>query len=401
MPADLILITHAHSDHNQIDLIEQRNEDCRIITQNEALVNGVHQKFELGYVTVEAVEAGNNPTHDINECVGYVLTLSDGVSIYVSGDTSTTEQMAELAEKEIDYAFFCCDGHFNMDTEEASRCADLVKAKYSIPYHTKTSPLDSNFDIEKAEMFEAENRLIIDMGEEILLQPNESTLQTQETTSNTESQLTKETFSAEDGTTLPYWLYTPQNAAPGMPMIVYLHGGSVKGNNLDMLMENDGLPKYLKEGKLSNISAYIVMPQTTASRWSDIKDIMYNFVSTMAKTYEIDTSRISLTGHSMGGNGTWDLAAAFPDVFSRIAPLSGAVIASQDIIEALSDVSVWTFVGSEDTIVEAEYTEQFMEQLSTVNESAKLTVLEGIDHFGVPSVAYLDESYSLIDWLIQ
>ena len=73
MPADLILITHAHSDHNQIDLIEQRNEDCRIITQNEALVNGVHQKFELGYVTVEAVEAGNNPTHDINECVGYVL----------------------------------------------------------------------------------------------------------------------------------------------------------------------------------------------------------------------------------------------------------------------------------------------------------------------------------------
>ncbi len=110
LPADLILVTHGHYDHNGLDLVQSRSEDCRIITQNEALAGGEHQSFDLGYVRVEAVEAGYNQNHDVNSCVGYVLTFSNGRSVYVTGDTSTTQQMPLLAEKEIDYAFFCCDG---------------------------------------------------------------------------------------------------------------------------------------------------------------------------------------------------------------------------------------------------------------------------------------------------
>ena len=64
-----------------------------------------HQVFDLGYVTIEAVEAGYNRWHDVSECVGYVLTFSNGRSIYVTGDTSTMEQMPDMAEMEIDYAF--------------------------------------------------------------------------------------------------------------------------------------------------------------------------------------------------------------------------------------------------------------------------------------------------------
>ena len=66
LPADLILVTHGHPDHNQIDLIENRNEDCRIITHEEALEGGEHQTFDFGYVTVEAVEAGYNKNYDVN-----------------------------------------------------------------------------------------------------------------------------------------------------------------------------------------------------------------------------------------------------------------------------------------------------------------------------------------------
>ena len=98
MPADLILVTHSHFDHNAVDKIENRNDDCTIITQNEAIKNGEHQIFNLDFVTVEAVEAGYNKWHDVSECVGYVLTFSNGKSIYVTGDTSTTEQMPKLAE---------------------------------------------------------------------------------------------------------------------------------------------------------------------------------------------------------------------------------------------------------------------------------------------------------------
>lgn len=166
--ADLILITHSHYDHNGVDKVKNRKPDCRIITWKEALADGEHQTFDLGYATVEAVEAGYNRWHDVKECVGYIVTLSDGISVYVTGDTSKTEQMPMLADRNIDYAFYCCDGVFNMDLDEAAECAGLVQAKHNIPYHVIAQD-GVYFDRERAEQFEAENRLIVGEGEEIEL----------------------------------------------------------------------------------------------------------------------------------------------------------------------------------------------------------------------------------------
>ena len=167
--ADLILVTHSHFDHTALDRVTDRAPDCRIITWKEALADGRHQTFDLGYAVVEAVEAGNNRNHDVRSCVGYVLTLSDGVRVYVSGDTSETKQMARMAPMQIDYAFFCCDGVYNMDMAEAARCASLVGAKHNIPYHVIGAGNGRYFDRARAEQFAAENRLILDEGETIAL----------------------------------------------------------------------------------------------------------------------------------------------------------------------------------------------------------------------------------------
>ncbi|MBQ6265237.1 MAG: MBL fold metallo-hydrolase [Clostridia bacterium] len=164
--ADLILVTHSHSDHTAVNLIGKRNPDCRVITYKEALEGGTHHRFDFDYVTVEAVEAGYNRNHNVKECVGYILTLQDGITLYVSGDTSRTPQMARLARRNIDYALFCCDGVYNMDTDEAVRCAALVGAKHNIPYHMAPGKL---FDKDRAGKFDAPNRLIIADGEEIEL----------------------------------------------------------------------------------------------------------------------------------------------------------------------------------------------------------------------------------------
>ncbi|MBQ1389334.1 MAG: MBL fold metallo-hydrolase [Clostridia bacterium] len=166
LAADLVLVTHDHFDHNQIDKIENKNDDCKIITQDDALVNGEYMTFELPFVTAEAVEAGNNPNHDINSCVGYVLTFKNGKSVYISGDTSTTDQMDKLHDKNIDYAFFCCDGVFNMDNEEAAMCAETVGAKHNIPYHNETAN-GKLLDKEKADSWSAPNKIIIMPGESI------------------------------------------------------------------------------------------------------------------------------------------------------------------------------------------------------------------------------------------
>lgn len=167
--ADLILVTHSHFDHTSLDKVANRAPDCRTITWKEALAGGKHQTFDLGYMTVEAVEAGYNRNHNVRDCVGYVLTLSDGVQIYVSGDTSETKQMPLLADRGIDYAFFCCDGVYNMDTDEAAKCASLVGAKHNIPYHVIAAGGNTSFDRARAERFNAPDRLILDPGEEIAL----------------------------------------------------------------------------------------------------------------------------------------------------------------------------------------------------------------------------------------
>lgn len=167
LPADLILITHGHQDHTAVNLIKSRNEDCQIITWKEALVKGEYKTFDLGYATVEAVQAGNNKNHSIRECVGWLITFPDGITLYATGDTSTTDQMKELAGRNIDYAFFVCDGIYNMDMKEAIACANLVKAKHSIPYHMAPGKL---FDQKKAEQFDVPGRLIVPAGEEITLE---------------------------------------------------------------------------------------------------------------------------------------------------------------------------------------------------------------------------------------
>ena len=161
-PADIILVTHQHHDHNKIERCAQK-PNCRIITNVEALENGKHKGFDINGIDVLAVEAGNKK-HNPKECVGYIITL-DGVKIYASGDTSKTTQMESFAAMELDYALFPGDGIFNMGLHESAECAALVGAKHNILIHLK--PGESLR--KKAEKWSAPNKLIVDPMEEIEL----------------------------------------------------------------------------------------------------------------------------------------------------------------------------------------------------------------------------------------
>ena len=159
LPADLILVTHQHVDHNKINRCA-RKQDTEIISNFEALAGGSHNSFDLGWAKIQAVEAYNK-NHDPKECVGYIITI-DGIKIYASGDTSTTKQMETFAALGLDYALFPCDGLFNMGPGEAAECARLIGAKHNILVHAK--PVENI--VKKAEAWDGPNKLVFEPGKE-------------------------------------------------------------------------------------------------------------------------------------------------------------------------------------------------------------------------------------------
>lgn len=163
LPADIILVSHQHGDHNQTELCTKKPE-CKIISNVEALVGGKHNTFVINGITIEAVEAYNK-NHNPAECVGFIITI-DGVKIYACGDTSKTAQMKTFPDKQLDYAILCGDGFYNMGPEEAAECARLIKAKNNIIVHVKPGEL---FAREIAEQWDAPNKIIIEPNQEIIL----------------------------------------------------------------------------------------------------------------------------------------------------------------------------------------------------------------------------------------
>ncbi len=163
LPANYVLITHEHYDHNQVNRVHMK-KDTIILRPKDMLINGQYQKKRIGSFIIEAVPAYNK-NHQKDECVGYLIEV-DGVLIYVSGDTSFIEEMKDLKDRKIDYAFFPTDGIYNMDALEASKCAKIVHATYSVPIHSKPDHL---YDEEVVKDFTYEGALFIKPGQEIEL----------------------------------------------------------------------------------------------------------------------------------------------------------------------------------------------------------------------------------------
>lgn len=198
-------------------------------------------------------------------------------------------------------------------------------------------------------------------------------------------------------TDLSYWLYTPQTTDTPKSLVLYLHGGSGKGSDLNAVLEAESLPRFLQEGQIAP-DAYVAMPQLPANcnSWSDCTAQLMQLLTTIETQYPIACT--ALTGHSMGGTGCWDLALAHPESFCAAAPLSGSVQLTEPNLIALHSLPVWAVVGSADTIVDPDDSAQFIQALQKENPNARLSVREGATHFDVPQ-AYLDSTLGLLDWL--
>ena len=161
MPADIVIVTHEHSDHNQVDLVTLK-DDGVILKNGDLFVDGEYPIKKIKKVMIEGTPA-ENKNHTREECVGFIMTV-DGITLYGAGDTNYYPEMESF--NDLDYALLPVDGIYNMSAQEASRCAHVIDSRYFIPIHTSPTQL---YDEDIAKSFKSPHALYIKPGERLKL----------------------------------------------------------------------------------------------------------------------------------------------------------------------------------------------------------------------------------------
>ena len=157
---------------------------------------------------------------------------------------------------------------------------------------------------------------------------------------------------------------------------MFLHGAGERGNNLEDL-KKQGLPKMIAKGK--SFDFIIVSPQCPKDLWwPEQTDVLIALLDEIEAKYHVDTDRVYLTGLSMGGFGTWTLAAEYPNRFAAIAPICGG---SERISGSrLKKVPVWAFHGAKDNTVPLVRSQEMVDAVKRAGGDAKLTIYPDAEH---------------------
>lgn len=196
-----------------------------------------------------------------------------------------------------------------------------------------------------------------------------------------------------------YFLYLP----PGFdaedrdwPVLVYLHGRSLRGDDLD-LVTRYGIPSLLARGR--QLPFIVFAPQLPdGQHWVDVDRAWELLDETVLDRYPVDEDRIYVTGFSMGGGGAWRFAVRHADRLAAAVPISASTPPpSEAWTEALSDLPMLVYHGDEDALAPYEPAVAMVEHLREAGQEIDLVTLEGEGHGIVQDVYRNPELYI---WLL-
>jgi predicted peptidase len=226
------------------------------------------------------------------------------------------------------------------------------------------------------------------------------------------------TYAAPDGTShaVKYRLLSPEKIEPDKkyPLVLFLHGAGERGD------DNKSQLKYFPEwmaapGMRAKYPCFILAPQCPNNeKWVDVpwdkktsqempknpSQSMQHAIGMMdelIKTQPIDKHRIYLTGLSMGGYGTWDLAMRMPDRFAAIAPCCGGGDVSK--AELLVNIPIFCYHGDADPAVPVERSRAMVEAIKKAGGHPKYTELPGVGH-DCWTTAYKDPK-GVVPWIFE
>jgi predicted peptidase len=161
------------------------------------------------------------------------------------------------------------------------------------------------------------------------------------------------------------------------PLVLFLHGAGERGSDLERVKLH-GPPKLIAAGR--QIPAIVVSPQCpTDSWWTSHEDDLLLLLDDLVARLNVDESRVYLTGLSMGGYGTWALAAAEPQRFAAAVPVCGG--GQRILARRLRELPIWAFHGDADPVVPMRESVDMVEAIRGAGGSeARLTVYPDLGH---------------------
>ncbi|MFO7610988.1 MAG: dienelactone hydrolase family protein [Clostridia bacterium] len=200
----------------------------------------------------------------------------------------------------------------------------------------------------------------------------------------------------EEGPGLGYLLYIPDEykVEEKHPLMLFLHGAGERGADTTAVKKH-GPPKLIEAGR--DFPFIIVSPQCPAdSWWSSELHRLHGLLENLKRRYNIDEDRIYLTGLSMGGYGTWDMAMEYPGMFAALVPICGGS-RNKAGFKKIAHIPAWVFHGEEDRVVPFELSREAVEILTRLGADVKLTAYPGVGHDSYTRV--YDDS-GIYEWML-
>jgi predicted peptidase len=175
-----------------------------------------------------------------------------------------------------------------------------------------------------------------------------------------------------------YTLSIPEAFDPAhpAPLVIALHwGGPVAPYTGKWLLLG------LVEHALRELNAILAAPDRTRDDWANpqSEDETLELLDSILESYPIDERRILLTGYSLGGIGTWYMAAKNQERFAGALPISAMPL--PDSAQTDWRIPLYAIHSRMDEIFPLQQVEQTIHILQTGGADAQLDILEGITHF--------------------
>ncbi len=185
-------------------------------------------------------------------------------------------------------------------------------------------------------------------------------------------------------------------AKESLPVIVFLHGAGERGTNIH-LVKVHGVPKHFSaDPDYHGLRAITLSPQCPAEMtWNHLAFPLMTWIKAAVAELNGDENRISITGISMGGFGTWEMLLTFPDYFSCGAPVCGGGLSWR--CGVLKGKKLRVYHGFDDSVVPLSYSQQMVKAARSAGADVDFTIFDKVNHDSwVKAYGETD----LIDWLV-